>query len=237
MTIARAIRRWAWTLACLVFLAPSGQAAGWPNALPAQPLVQAPRVCASGIVPIDRRCHVIDFAPLGTFKGRDWFYAFYDTHWAGRHGRQDRGFPLVFYLERPATLRLSLWVDDAPGLAGHWALTPAPRPVLIVRPDAIYLGFTLQGLRAADDQRLFRLAGLHWKALQIMRPSFADEEKLAAATPDGCIRTAAWRFDWTSFTLRAPLRRLLGGADCGAIVAGLSVHRDRLGLTGVRLTR
>ncbi|HXQ12183.1 MAG TPA: hypothetical protein VN805_14405 [Caulobacteraceae bacterium] len=237
MTIARAVRRWAWALAGLLLLALPAQAAGWPNALPGQPLVQAPRVCASGIVPINRRCHVIDFAPLGTFKGRDWFYAFYDTHWADRHGRQDRGFPVIFYLERPATLRLSLWVDDAPGLAGRWALSPPPRPVLIVRPEAIYLGFTLQGLRVADDQRLFRLSGLHWKALQIMRPSFSDQGKLAAATPAGCARTSAWRYDWTSFTLRAPVRRMLGGADCGTIVAALSVRRDRLTLTGARLTR
>jgi hypothetical protein len=236
MTIARAVRRWAWTLAC-VLLALPGRAPGWPNALPAQPLVQAPRVCASGIVPINRRCHVIDFAPLGTFKGRDWFYAFYDTHWADRHGRQDRGFPVIFYLERPATLRLSIWVDDAPGLAGHWALTAPPRPTLIVRPEAIYLGFTLQGLRAADDQRLFRLSGVHWKALEIMHPSFSDQSRLAAAAPAGCARTQTWRYDWASFTLRAPMRRVLGGADCGTIVAGLSVRRDRLALTSVRLTR
>jgi hypothetical protein len=237
MTIARAVKRWAWAPACLALLALPGRAPGWPNALPAQPLVQAPRVCASGIVPIDRRCHVIDFAPLGTFKGRDWFYAFYDTHWADRHGRQDRGFPLVFYLERPATLRLSLWVDDAPGLAGHWALTPPPRPTLIERAEATYLGFTLEGLHAADDQRLFRLSGIQWKAVQIMRPSLSDQGKLASAAPAGCVRTPAWRYDWTSFTLRAPLQRALGGADCGTIVAGLTIRRDRLALTSVRLTR
>jgi len=211
MTIARAVRRWAWALASLCLAAPAPALAGWPNALPAQPVVQAPRVCAAGIVPINRRCHVIDFAPLGSFEGRDWFYAFYDTHWAGRHGRQDRGFPLVFYLERPATLRLSLWVDDAPGLAGHWALTPPPQPTLIERPGATYLGFTLQGLRAADDQRLYQLSGLHWTGLEIMRLSFSDQAKLAAATPPGCARTSAWRYDWASFTLRAPLRRALGG--------------------------
>jgi hypothetical protein len=237
MTIARAIRRWAWALACLLLLAAPGRAPGWPDALPAQPLVQASRVCAAGIVPINRRCHVIDFAPLGTIKGRDWFYAFYDTHWADRHGRQDRGFPVIFYLERPATIRLSLWVDDAPGLAGHWALTPPRRPTLIERPEAVYLGFTLQGLRAADDQRLFRLSGVRWKALEIMRPSLADQGELAAATPAGCARTSAWRYDWTSFTLRTPLRRVLGGADCGTIVAGLTVRHDRLALTSVRLTR
>jgi hypothetical protein len=236
MTIGHAARRWAWALACLLLLALPDQAPGWPNALPAQPLVQAPRVCAAGIVPINRRCHVIDFAPLGTFKGRDWFYAFYDTHWADRHGRQDRGFPIVFYLERPATLRLSLWVDDAPGLAGHWALSPPLRPTLIQHAEAIDLGFTLEGLHAPDDQRLYRLSGVHWKAIEIMRLSFSDQGKLAVATPAGCARTSAWRYDWTSFTLRAPLQRALGGGDCGTIVAGLAIRRDRLALTSVRLT-
>jgi hypothetical protein len=235
MTIARAVRRWAWALASVLLTWPGPALAAWPPALPAQPLVQAPRVCAAGIVPIDRRCHVIDFAPLGALEGRYWYYAFYHTHWAGRHGRQDRGFPVVFYLERPATLRLSLWIDDAPGLAGRWAVTAPPRPTLLTRPEAIYLGFTLEGLHAADDQRLFRLAGLHWKALQIMRPSLSDQLKLDAATPAGCARTAAWRYDWASFTLRAPMRHDLGGADCGTIVADLAVRRDRVTLTSARL--
>ncbi|HXQ48129.1 MAG TPA: hypothetical protein VN806_16045 [Caulobacteraceae bacterium] len=235
MTIARAVRRWARTLASILLTWPLPAFAAWPPALPAQPLVQAARVCASGIVPIDRRCHVIDFAPLGAFKDRDWYYAFYDTHWAGRHGRQDRGFPVVFYLERPATLRLSLWIDDAPGLAGHWAVTAPARPTVIQRPEAVYLGFTLEGLRAADDQRLFHLIGLHWKALDIMHPSTSDRLKLDAATPAGCARTPAWRYDWASFTLRAPLRRDLGGADCGTVVADLDVKRDRLTVTHARL--
>jgi hypothetical protein len=235
MTIARAVRRWAPTLAALFLTLPIPALAAWPPALPAQPLVQAARVCAAGIVPIDRRCRVIDFAALGAFRDRDWYYAFYDTHWADRHGRQDRGFPVVFYLERPATLRLSLWVDDAPGLAGRWAVTAAPRPIVIERPEAVYLGFTLQGLRAADDQRLFRLTGLRWKAMQIMHPSTSDQIKLDAATPPGCARTAAWRYDWESFTLRAPLRHALGGAGCGTIVADLAVRRDRLALTRARL--
>jgi hypothetical protein len=236
MTIAGAVRRWAQALV-LVAAAIAAPVRAWPPALPAQPLVQAPRVCAAGIVPIERRCHVIDFSSLGSFKGRQWYYAFYDTHWAGRHGRQDRGFPMVFYLERPATLRLSLWIDDAPGLAGHWAVTAPPRPTLIERPEAVYLGFTLQGTHEADDQRLFRLNGLHWQSLQIVHASAPDKAKLEAATPQGCATTAAWRFDWRAFVLRAPLRRAIGGTDCGTVVADLTVRRDHVALTDAHLIR
>src|ERR1700756_3638578 len=131
---------WAAAVATLISTAPA--VAGWPHAEPAQPLVQAPRVCAAGVVPIDRRCKVVDFAELGEANGRRWFYGFYATHWADRHGRHDRGFPVIFYLQRPATLRLSLWLNDEPGLSGLLAKTAPSRPVLIVQPDAVYIGFT-----------------------------------------------------------------------------------------------
>src|ERR1019366_9669604 len=160
MAIASPVKPWAAALVVLLAVRPGPARAGWPNTLPAQPLVQAPRVCAPGIVPINRRCRVVDFAPLGAVKGHSWYYAFYTTHWADRHGHHDRGFPVVFFLQQPATLRLSLWVDDAPGLAGHWALTAPTRPVLIQTPDGVYLGFTLKAAQGPDDQRLFRLAGL-----------------------------------------------------------------------------
>src|ERR1700722_20694528 len=99
MAIGGQVGRWAAAFAVMASLAGGPAHAGWPNALPAQPLVQAPRVCAPGIVPINRRCRVIDFAGLGAFENKDWYYAFYDTHWADRHGRQDRGFPVIFFLE------------------------------------------------------------------------------------------------------------------------------------------
>jgi hypothetical protein len=210
--------------------------AGWPNALPAQPLVQAPRVCAPGIVPLNRRCHVVDFAPLGAFKERNWYYAFYDTHWADRHGHHDRGFPVIFYLQQPATLRLSLWVDDAPGLAGRWALNPPARPVLIQQSDATYLGFTLKAVEGPDDQRLFRLAGTHWRVIDILDRSPADQAQLDAATPRGCTQGDNWGYDWTAFELRVPLKADLGGA-CGTIIAGLAVNRARVSLTSAKLIR
>ena len=137
--MARLSRRLAIMLAVLLAMAAEPARANWPAALSAQPLVQAPLRCAPGIVPINRRCRVVEFAKLGDFTDRAWYYAFYATHWADRHGRLDRGFPVVFYLEQPATLRLSLWVDDAPGLAGRWAMTAPARPVLIERPPAIFL--------------------------------------------------------------------------------------------------
>jgi hypothetical protein len=241
MAIGGQVGRWATAVAALASLiagAFAGPArAAWPAALPAQPLVQAPRVCAPGIVPLNRRCHVVDFAPLGAFKGRNWYYAFYDTHWADRHGHHDRGFPVIFYLEQPATLRLSLWVDDAPGLAGRWALTAPARPVLIRKPDgSIYLGFTLKAVEGPDDQRLFRLAGLHWRIIDILDRSTADQARLDAATPVGCTQASNWRYDWTAFQLRAPLKADLGG-PCGTIVAGLAAGRSRVSLTTARLIR
>jgi hypothetical protein len=236
MAIGGRVARWAAAFAGLAGLLAGPADAGWPNALPAQPLVQAPRVCAPGIVPINRRCHVVDFAPLGAFKGHSWYYAFYTTHWADRHGHHDRGFPVVFFLQQPATLRLSLWVDDAPGLAGHWALTAPARPVLIQTPDGVYLGFTLKAAQGPDDQRLFRLAGLHWRVIDVLDRASADQARLDAATPAGCTQGADWSYDWTAFTLRVPLKADLGGA-CGTIVAGLAATRTRVLLTTARLVR
>jgi hypothetical protein len=210
--------------------------AGWPNAAPAQPLIQAPRVCAPGIVPINRRCRVVDFTALGAFRGRSWYYAFYATHWADRHGHHDRGFPVVFFLQQPATLRLSLWVDDAPGLTGRWALTAPARPVAIQTADAVYLGFTLKAPQGPDDQRLFRLAGLHWRVIDVLDRSAADQARLDAATPTGCTQGDNWSYDWTALALRVPLKADLGGA-CGTLVAGVAAHRTRISLTTVHLLR
>jgi hypothetical protein len=236
MAIGGQVARWAATIAGLASLFAGPARAGWPNALPAQPLVQAPRVCAPGIVPINRRCRVVDFAALGEFKDRSWYYAFYATHWADRHGHHDRGFPVIFYLQQPATLRLSLWVDDAPGLAGRWAIKAPPRPVLIQAPDAVYLGFTLKAVQGPDDQRLFRLAGVHWRSLDVMQRSAEDQARLDAATPTGCTQGPDWRYDWTAFTLRVPLTADLGG-ECGTIVAPLAATHTKLTLTGARLVR
>ncbi len=237
MANAAAVRRWAGMLALGLALLATPARAAWPAELAAQPLAQAKLRCAPGIVPINRRCHVIDFASLGAFAGRDWYYAFYDTHWADRHGRQDRGFPVIFYVEGVATLRLSLWIDDAPGLAGRWAMTAPLRPVLVVRPEAIYLGFTLQGEHGPFDQRLFRLEGRAWKSMQVERLTSDDDAKIAALTPDGCRRSWSWRYDWKTFQLRAPLRRTLDGRGCGVIVAGLALRDNHAALTEARLER
>jgi len=220
----------------LAAMAAAPMAAAWPNVESAQPLVQAPRVCASGIVPINRRCHVVDFAKIGTFAGRDWYYAFYATHWADRHGRQDRGFPVVFYLDRPATLRLSLWIDDAPGLAGKWAYTPPPEPVLIQRPGAIYLGFSLKAVQGPDDQRLFRLDGRHWRSVNVLRRSVGDEALINKTAPPDCTPTADSLYDWSAFQLRIPLKSA-SGASCGTVVADLKPHHGHLDLTHAVLAR
>ena len=211
-------------------------AAGWPNAEPAQPLVQGARVCASGFLYINRRCHVMDFAKIGTLAGRDWYYAFYDTHWADRHGAQDRGFPVIFYVERPATLRLSLWVDDAPGLAGRWARTPPPRPVLIRREAETYLGFSLKNVRGPDEQRLFRLDGRHWRSVNVLRRSNADEALISQTTPADCAPVDDGLYDWTSFQLKIDLHKD-SGQPCGVLVAEMKPHHNHLDLTKAVVVR
>jgi hypothetical protein len=229
----------AWGLAAIFMIVVFGAspcAAAWPNADPAQPLIQAQRLCAPGVVPINRRCHVVDFAKIGTFDSRDWYYAFYATHWADRHGRLDRGFPVVFYLERPTTLRLSLWVDDAPGLAGHWAHTPPPRPVLVERPGATYLGFSLKNVQGPDDQRLFRLEGRHWRSVDVMRRSNADEALISQTAPSDCSPVDDGLYDWSAFKLRIALRKD-SGQSCGTLVADLKPHHSHLDLTGAVLVR
>jgi hypothetical protein len=236
MRLLKAAQRLAAALALLAGGAGIAAAAAWPNADPAQPLVQAPRVCAAGVVRINRRCHVVDFARIGTFEGRQWYYAFYATHWADRHGRLDRGFPVVFYLERPATLRLSLWIDDAPGLSGRWARTAPPRPVLIEQPDATYLGFSLKSVRGPDDQRLFRLEGRHWKPMNVLRRSNADEALIAQTTPPDCSPADDGLYDWSAFQLRIALRNS-SGAACGDLVADLKPHKGHLDLTKATVVR
>ena len=211
-------------------------AAGWPNAETAQPLVQAARVCASGFLYINRRCHVMDFAKVGTFAGHDWYYAFYDTHWADRHGAQDRGFPVIFYLQRPATLRLSLWVDDAPGLAGRWARTPPPRPVLVRREKELYLGFSLKNVRGPDEQRLFHLDGKHWRPVNVLRRSNADEALISQTTPTDCAPVDDGLYDWSTFQLKIDLRKD-SGQPCGVLVADLMPHHNHLDLTKAVLAR
>ena len=225
--------------AAIIVLAACGagsSAAAWPNAEPAQPLIQAPRVCAAGVVPINRRCHVVDFAKLGTFDGRDWYYAFYATHWADRHGKLDRGFPVIFYLQRPATLRLSLWVDDAPGLAGRWARTPPPQPVMIQRPGATYLGLSLKAVRGPDDQRLFRLDGQHWRPVNVLRRSNADQTLISQTAPADCSPVDDGLYDWSAFQLRIALRSQSGG-PCGTLVADIAPHRSHLDLTKAAVVR
>jgi len=230
------VARWLAAMVVLASGAVSSAAQAWPNIEPAQPLIQAPRVCAAGVVPINRRCHVVDFARIGTFDGHDWYYAFYATHWADRHGRLDRGFPVVFYLQRPATLRFSKRVDDAPGLAGRWARTPPPRPVLIQKPDATYLGFSLKAVSGPDDQRLFRLDGLRWLPLNVLRRSDADQALIAQALPADCSPVDDGLYDWTAFQLRIALRTE-GGNPCGTLVADVSPQRSHLNLTKAVVVR
>ena len=227
--------------AALLVAAPAPVAA--MGVLPGQPLVQAPRVCAMGVVAINRRCRVVDFAKLGVIDHRVWYYAYYATHWADRHGRMDRGFPVIFYLQRPATLRLGLWVNDAPGLAGKWAFTPPPRPVLIRRPDATYLGLSLKAVKGPDDQRLFKLDKTHWRYVEILHLADAEQAKVDAAIPRDCQATNDALYDWSTLRLRTPLIDRNGGAPCGSVVSeidprlkGLFVVRSELIKPGAPLT-
>jgi hypothetical protein len=238
MRISAWLRRWAAPLAlCAAMAGAPAQGSNWPQTESAQPLVQAPRLCSPNIVPINHRCRVVEFVPLGPLDGRPWYYAFYWTHWADRHGRMDRGFPVFLYLERPATLRLGLWVNDAPGLAGRWASTPPARPILIRQPDATYLGLTLQNIGATPDQRLFRLKGERWAQIKILKRSDEDEALIDAATPHGCSIAGDGLFDWTAFQVVWPLRTDLTSSPCGALTAGLAVRGDRLTLVQVKAQR
>lgn len=236
------IGRWAaMAAAALCALAPvsAARAGGWPNALPAQPLVQAPRLCAPGVVALNRRCHVVDFAPLGeTADGHSWYYAFYATRWADRHGRMERGFPVIFVLQHPTTLRLALWVNDEPGLAGKWARTAPPRPVLIQRPEGDYLGFTLKAVRGPDDQRLFFHEAPHWRDVAaVMHRDDADQAKLDAATPAGCEAVDDGAYDWTGFKLVVALRESLSHSPCGYETADLVVRQNKLSLAAIRYAK
>jgi hypothetical protein len=225
-------------LACAALAAGRPAYAGWPNALPAQPLVQAPRICAPNIVALNRRCKVVDFAKLGqTADGRDWYYAFFGTRWADRHGRMERGFPVVFYLQPPATLRLSFWINDEPGLDGRWAMTPPPRPILMQRPDGDYLGFTLKAIRGPDDQRLVRRDKLRWTKIDILHRSEADQAKLDAITPRGCEGADDGFYDWTSFRLVLALRERLSHAPCGVAFAELEVKDAKLALVSATYSK
>ena len=236
MRIMGLARRWAAAFAVLGAVLAGGPArANWPHAKSAQPLIQAPRVCTPNIVPINHRCRVVDFAPLAVIDGRSWYYAFYATHWADRHGRMDRGFPVLLYLERPATLRVGLWVNDAPGLAGRWAWTPPARPVLIRQPDAVLMGLTLRNVGATPDQRLFRLTGERWAQIKILARSDEDQARIDAATPHGCSVAGDSLFDWAAFQVTLPLKTDLTGAPCGVLVAGLAVRGDHAVLTEVKV--
>jgi hypothetical protein len=182
-------------------------------------------------VPLNRRCRVVDFADLGVIEGREWYYAFYDTHWADRHGKMDRGFPIVFYLQKPATLRLGLWIDDAPGLAGQWARKAPARPILVTRPEALYLGFTLKAVRGQDDQRLFRKDGLHWKVVSILYRSAEDQTVLDGVMPKRCEPVDDGDYDWSRFRLVMALKTMGAGDPCGTLTADLEVRKDRIYLT------
>jgi hypothetical protein len=224
-------------LALSLLASPARAGSGWPGAESAQPLVQAPRVCSPNIVPINHRCRVLAFEPLGEFDGRAWYYAFYGTHWADRHGRQDRGFPVFLYLEAPATLRLGLWVNDAPGLAGRWATTPPSSPTVIRQGDDVYMGLTLHNVGRTPDQRLFQLHGERWRPIRILQRSEEDLDRIERAMPRGCSRGGEAFFDWDAFEVAWPLETELTGAPCGSMVAGFTVRGKVLALTDVRVER
>jgi hypothetical protein len=202
----------------------------WPKAVPAQPLAQAPRVCALGITNLilNRRCKVRDFAKIGHFQGHDWYYAFYSVRWADRHGTIERAYPIFFYLQQPATLRLGLWIHDEPGLAGQWARTPPVRPVIVERPDGLYMGVTLHAVRGQDVQRLFRMKDdMHWASVSVLYRSDEDNAVLDAATPKRCERVGDGAYDWASFRFHVALKKSSDGAPCGTLTTGLAIKKDK----------
>jgi hypothetical protein len=212
--------------------------AAWPNAIPAQPLVQAPRVCALGVTNLilNRRCKVEDFAKLGHYQGHDWYYAFYGVRWADRHGRIERAYPIFFYLQKPATLRLGLWINDEPGLAGRWARTPPPRPIVIKRPDGVYLGMTLKAVRGQDVQRLFRLKpDNHWTNISVLYRSDQDNAVLDAVIPKRCGGVDEGAYDWSSFRFNLALKDRGDGAPCGVVSAAIAIKKDRACLADAAL--
>ncbi len=230
MRVFRGTRGMAVALALLVCSFAQPALAVWPEAVPAQPLVQAPRVCALGITNLilNRRCKVTDFAKLGRFEGHDWYYAFYSVRWADRHGTIERAYPIFFYLQKPATLRLGLWIHDEPGLAGQWARVPPVRPVIIDRPDGLYMGVTLHAVRGQDVQRLFRLKDdMHWGTVSVLYRSDEDIALLDAATPKHCERVDDGAYDWTKFRYRVALKKTGDGTPCGTIVTGLAIKKDK----------
>jgi hypothetical protein len=232
MRIVGALRGFLAATAVMAAAAPAWAING-AYVLPGQPLVQAHRVCAMGIVALNRRCTVLDFAKLGVIDHRAWYYAFYSTHWADRHGRMTRGFPVFFYLQKPATLRLGLWVNDAPGIADKWAKVPPIRPVLIRRPDATYLGLSLKAVKGPDDQRLFRLDKTHWRYVEILHRKDDQQAKIDAAVPDACKQANTDYFDWPSFRLVTPLVERDSGANCGALVSTIDIRDNHVAILSV----
>jgi len=225
-------------LAALV-CAPAFPASAWsPNVVPAQPLVQAPRLCALGITNLilNRRCRVEDFGKIGHYQGHDWYYAFYGVRWADRHGRIERAYPIIFYLQKPATLRLGLWINDEPGLAGRFAIHPPPRPIVTERPDGVYLGVTLKAVRGQDDQRLFRLKpDNHWTTISVLYRSDRDNRVLDAIIPKHCEAVNEGAYNWASFRFYLPLKDRDGGASCGVVSTSISIEKDRVYLVGAEL--
>jgi hypothetical protein len=102
--------------------------------------------------------------------------------------------------------------------------------VLIERPGAIYLGFSLKAVKGPDDQRLFRLDGKHWRAVNVLRRSIGDEALIHRTAPADCAPVDDGLYDWSAFQLRIALKKD-SGASCGTVVADLKPHHSHLDLT------
>jgi len=232
MRVFRRSRGLGLALSVLVGASAPPALAGWSplHVNPAQPLVQAPRLCSLGITTLilNRRCKVEDFAKLGHYEGHDWYYAFYGVRWADRHGTIERAYPIFFYLQKPATLRLGLWIGDEPGLAGAWARSPPARPIVLERPDGVYLGMTLHAVKGQDVQRLFRLkADDHWTNISVLYRSDADNAVLDAVTPKRCTPVDDGAYDWTSFRFNLALKEKGDGGPCGLVSTAITIRKDR----------
>ena len=108
--------------------------------------------------------------------------------------------------------------------------------MLIQRPDATYLGFSLKSVRGPDDQRLFRLDGKRWRKVDVLRRSDADQALIAQTAPSDCSPIDDGLYDWDAFQLRIALRSESGGS-CGTLVADVAQRRNRLDLTKAIVVR
>ena len=107
-------------------------------------------------------------------------------------------------------------------------MTPPARPIVIERPDGVYLGVTLHAVRGQDVQRLFRLKpDGRWANVGVLYRSQEDRVVLDAVTPKRCMPVDDGAFDWASFRFNMALKERSSGDPCGMITTALVIKKDR----------